>query len=336
MAARHMRRLLVAVAAVAVAGLRPSTARAPSRSTSRTSVAVADATNVDVASEPTIYLSSAERARTTAELGIATGAALSTLCAAGSATEGAPFTTHVDYVLDASGAPVLLLDTARAEHSKNLLGAGGSARCSALLAARAAGTPPAAAARVTVVGEVEAVAADAEDRIVLEALFGVNHAYADDVLSTAEFDLYRLVPESVYFVGGFGVAATWVPVDDYGDARADAVAKEARDLCVALNDDKRSDDRAMAAAQLLDVADAAKVSVMAVDRLGLDLRVKRAGGTTEEYRLAYRAAARSVEDAKSEINKLLQEAWELDQGVVFDGAYDDKPKVVQRAVSSLK
>jgi len=123
---------------------------------------------------------------------------------------------------------------------------------------------------------------------------------------------------------------------DYGDARADAVAKEARDLCVALNDDKRSDDRAMAAAQLLDVADAAKVSVMAVDRLGLDLRVKRAGGTTEEYRLAYRAAARSVEDAKSEINKLLQEAWELDQGVVFDGAYDDKPKVVQRAVSSLK
>ena len=333
MAPRHLRRILLATAALAVAGLRPGAARAPSRSTSRTSVAVAEA---DVAAEAAIYLSSAERARTTAELGIATGAALSTLCAAGSATEGAPFTTHVDYVLDSSGAPVLLLDTARAEHSKNLLGAGGSARCSALLAARAAGTPPAAAARVTVVGEVEAVAADAEDRVVLEALFGVNHAYADDVLSTAEFDLYRLVPESVYFVGGFGVAATWVPVDDYGDARADAVAKEARDLCVALNDDKRSDDRAMAAAQLLDVADAAKVSVMAVDRLGLDLRVKRAGGTTEEYRLAYRAAARSVEDAKSEINKLLQEAWELDQGVVFDGAYDDKPKVVQRAVSSLK
>ncbi|KAK7248822.1 Pyridoxamine 5'-phosphate oxidase [Aureococcus anophagefferens] len=308
MAARHMRRLLVAVAAVAVAGLRPSTARAPGRSASRASVAVADATNVDVASEPAIYLSSAERARTTAELGIATGAALSTLCAAGSATEGAAPRRRRPRLGRVLRAPVLLLDTARAEHSKNLLGAGGRRRADA----------------------------DAEDRVVLEALFGVNHAYADDVLSTAEFDLYRLVPESVYFVGGFGVAATWVPVDDYGDARADAVAKEARDLCVALNDDKRSDDRAMAAAQLLDVADAAKVSVMAVDRLGLDLRVKRAGGTTEEYRLAYRAAARSVEDAKSEINKLLQEAWELDQGVVFDGAYDDKPKVVQRAVSSLK
>ncbi|KAH8056719.1 Pyridoxamine 5'-phosphate oxidase [Aureococcus anophagefferens] len=200
MAARHMRRLLVAVAAVAVAGLRPSTARAPGRSASRASVAVADATNVDVASEPAIYLSSAERARTTAELGIATGAAL---------------------------AP-----SARARHAA-------AARC---------GPSPA----------VEAVAADAEDRVVLEALFGVNHAYADDVLSTAEFDLYR--PRAAYFAGRGSPRRG--ARDDYGDARADAVAKEARDLCVALNDDKRSDDRAMAAAQLLDAA-AAKVSVMA-------------------------------------------------------------------------
>ena len=41
--------------------------------------------------------------------------------------------------------------------------------------------------------------------------------------------------------------------------------------------------------------------------------------------------ARSVEDAKSEVNKLFQEAWELEQGVEYAGAYADKPAVLKRA-----
>ena len=311
-------------------GVKSRAAGCPS-TTRRGAATVAEAAAVDV--EEAIYLSSAERARTTAELGIGSGAVLSTLCAEGSETAGAPFTTHVDYVLDKEGSPVLLLDTLRAEHSKNLFAAN---RCSVLLSARSAGAAPASSPRVTVVGSVEAVPADAEDRVVLEALFGVNHAYADDVLNggVEGFDLYRLLPETVYFVGGFGVAATWVAVDDYVDAAADAVAKEARDLCGVLNDNRRQSDRAIAAAQLLDVDDAETCRVMAVDRLGVDFRVKRKSGITEEYRVAYRASARSVEDAKSEIEKLLQEAWELDQGLQWDGAYASKPVVVKRATDA--
>ena len=34
--------------------------------------------------------------------------------------------------------------------------------------------------------------------------------------------------------------------------------------------------------------------------------------------------ARTVEDAKSEIIKLFQEAWELEQGFEYAGAYEDE------------
>ena len=48
-------------------------------------------------------------------------------------------------------------------------------------------------------------------------------------------------------------------------------------------------------------------------------------------RIGFRVPARTVEDAKSEINKLFQEAWELEQGVEYAGAYEDKPAVLKRA-----
>ena len=67
-----------------------------------------------------------------------------------------------------------------------------------------------------------------------------------------------------------------------------------------------------------------------VDRLGLDVRVKTPD-STDEYRIGFRVPARTVEDAKSEINKLFQEAWELEQGVEYAGAYEDKPAVLKRA-----
>ena len=53
--------------------------------------------------------------------------------------------------------------------------------------------------------------------------------------------------------------------------------------------------------------------------------------STDEYRIGFRVPARTVEDAKSEINKLFQEAWELEQGVEYAGAYEDKPAVLKRA-----
>ena len=159
----------------------------------------------------------------------------------------------------------------------------------------------------------------------------VAHPYADALLEDGRFDLWRVNPSEIFYVGGFGVGTTWVDKDDYTEAKPDAVAHEAVGLCKTLNGDKHAQDRSTIASTLLSLDDSTTtLRVDGVDRLGLDVRVKTAD-STDEYRIGFRVPARTVEDAKSEINKLFQEAWELEQGVEYAGAYEDKPAVLKRA-----
>ena len=281
-----------------------------------------------VAAEPEVAqsaldLTPAERARTCASLGVKHGAALSTQT---DKLGGAALCTFAEYVLDGDGAPVLLLDARRAEHSKNLQA---DPRCSLLLQARDLDDRAAAVARVTIAGTATPVPKSAPDRVVLETQFGVAHPYADALLEDGRFDLWRVNPTEIFYVGGFGVGTTWVEKDDYTEAKPDAVAHEAVGLCKTLNGDKHAQDRSTIASTLLGLDDS-EVRVDGVDRLGLDVRVKTPD-STDEYRIGFRVPARTVEDAKSEINKLFQEAWELEQGVEYAGAYEDKPAVLKRA-----
>ena len=281
-----------------------------------------------VAAEPEVAqsaldLTPAERARTCASLGVKHGAALSTQT---DKLGGAALCTFAEYVLDGDGAPVLLLDARRAEHSKNLQA---DPRCSLLLQARDLDDRAAAVARVTIAGTATPVPKSAPDRVVLETQFGVAHPYADALLEDGRFDLWRVNPSEIFYVGGFGVGTTWVDKDDYTEAKPDAVAHEAVGLCKTLNGDKHAQDRSTIASTLLGLDDS-EVRVDGVDRLGLDVRVKTPD-STDEYRIGFRVPARTVEDAKSEINKLFQEAWELEQGVEYAGAYEDKPAVLKRA-----
>ena len=311
-----------------------------------------------VAAEPEVAqsaldLTPAERARTCASLGVKHGAALSTQT---DKLGGAALCTFAEYVLDGDGAPVLLLDARRAEHSKNLQA---DPRCSLLLQARDLDDRAAAVARVTIAGTATPVPKSAPDRVVLETQFGVRrgvelnrpapstrrwpvfvsklcttqvaHPYADALLEDGRFDLWRVEPSEIFYVGGFGVGTTWVDKDDYTEAKPDAVAHEAVGLCKTLNGDKHAQDRSTIASTLLGLDDATTtLRVDGVDRLGLEVRVKTAD-STDEYRIGFRVPARTVEDAKSEINKLFQEAWELEQGVEYAGAYEDKPAVLKRA-----
>ena len=281
-----------------------------------------------VAAEPEVAqsaldLTPAERARTCASLGVKHGAALSTQT---DKLGGAALCTFAEYVLDGDGAPVLLLDARRAEHSKNLQA---DPRCSLLLQARDLDDRAAAVARVTIAGTATPVPKSAPDRVVLETQFGVAHPYADALLEDGRFDLWRVNPTEIFYVGGFGVGTTWVEKDDYTEAKPDAVAHEAVGLCKTLNGDKHAQDRSTIASTLLGLDDS-EVRVDGVDRLGLDVRVKTPD-STDEYRIGFRVPARTVEDAKSEINKLFQEAWELEQGFEYAGAYEDKPAVLKRA-----
>ena len=171
-----------------------------------------------VAAEPEVAqsaldLTPAERARTCASLGVKHGAALSTQT---DKLGGAALCTFAEYVLDGDGAPVLLLDARRAEHSKNLQA---DPRCSLLLQARDLDDRAAAVARVTIAGTATPVPKSAPDRVVLETQFGVAHPYADALLEDGRFDLWRVQPSEIFYVGGFGVGTTWVEKDDYTEAK---------------------------------------------------------------------------------------------------------------------
>ena len=124
------------------------------------------AAELEVAGAPD--LTPAERARTCASLGVKHGAALSTQT---DKLGGAALCTFAEYVLDGDGAPVLLLDARRAEHSKNLQA---DPRCSLLLQARDLDDRAAAVARVTIAGTATPVPKSAPDRVVLETQFGVR------------------------------------------------------------------------------------------------------------------------------------------------------------------
>lgn len=133
------------------------------------------------------------------------------------------------------------------------------------------------------------------------------------------FAFYRLRPEKVYFVGGFGVSAKWVPVEEYREAATDILAEQATEIVSKLNRDHGS-DLFLTAEHLLDIeGDVEKVRVTNVDRLGMDLRVttrakRRNKLNTDEFRIGFRIPVMSVEDAKSEVMKVFQEAWEKGNG----------------------
>ena len=155
--------MLLATGHALVAGP-ATTTRAPPRP----STVVAAEPEVATEAQSALDLTPAERARTCASLGVKHGAALSTQT---DKLGGAALCTFAEYVLDGDGAPVLLLDARRAEHSKNLQA---DPRCSLLLQARDLDDRAAAVARVTIAGTATPVPKSAADRVVLETQFGVR------------------------------------------------------------------------------------------------------------------------------------------------------------------
>lgn len=260
-----------------------------------------------------LEVSIAERARTAGEMGVPLGAALSTTCHSGSPTPGDPWSSFVDYVVDKEGSPIVLLKNT-AEHTKNLK----ERRRASMLLGGGIMNP-----RLTLVGDIS----EGEDND-----FSLAHPYADDLMARPEFKLYKLTPVTVFYVGGFGVEAQWVDVEEFKLAQVDQVALHSMEWQNELNSGRHGSDLKVAVKHFLKIQNPADIKVTAVDRCGVDLRVKSASGEFDEFRVGYRNAPRSIEDAKSELNKLLQEAWETDQGFSWDGGYVKPPLVKKKVV----
>jgi len=238
---------------------------------------------------------------------------------------GAPFGSFVDYVLDEEGNPVLLMNE-MSMHTMNIASdPGGLVTLFTQLGSQSAGSAGSTipqgqdVSRCSITGVVERIDPDsAEDMDAIRMKYSITHVYADQVIKSPKFAFYRIIPVKVYFVGGFGVLAKWVSVDEYREAAPDILAREAVSIAAKLNRDS-TDDLHLTAKHLLECEDIEKIRVTSVDRLGMDIRVttkskRRNMLNTDEFRIGFRIPVISVEDAKSEILKVFQEAWEKGNG----------------------
>merc|ERR1712157_303539 len=76
-----------------------------------------------------------------------------------------------------------------------------------------------------------------EDKEVIRLRYSLKHAYADRVMDSPKFHFYRLIPTKIFFVGGFGVTASWVPVDEYRTATPDILSVDSSSIIAKLNHD---------------------------------------------------------------------------------------------------
>jgi putative heme iron utilization protein len=238
--------------------------------------------------------------------------------------QGAPFGSYVDYVLDDDGNPVLLMNE-MSMHTVNIFeNKDGMVTLFTQLQSKTGSGAGQDISRCSVTGTIAKIDPKAADMDAIRMRYSITHSYADQVMDSPKFAFYRLTPCKIYFVGGFGVLAKWVDIDEYKNAKADILAKEAAEIVARINRD-HADDLKLTAKHLLDVENAIEtIRVTNVDRLGMDLRVTTQKGArrnkliTDEFRVGFRIPVISVEDAKSEVLKLFQEAWEKGNGYTWD------------------
>ena len=243
--------------------------------------------------------------------------------------EGFPFGSYVDYILDGNGWPVLLLSE-QSLHTSNIKKNPNLSLFCQLPRSQSAQTA-AALSRVTTIGKICPV--DTEELAALKLAFTLVHPYSEQIVESPKFSFFKIRPEKIYFSGGFGVMATWVDVREYESARPDVLAQEVPLMLSRINVEKQGELGLLCKHFLkLDEGALTAVRVQAIDRLGVDLRVTT-GDRTSEFRVGFRNACNTAEDAKSELVKLFQESWERENGYYFT---DTMPPVTMYAEDILR
>lgn len=254
--------------------------------------------------------------------------------------EDAPFGSFVDYVLDDSGNPILLMNE-MSMHTINVQS------CPIVTLFTQLGSKEGQdVSRCSVTGILEKMDKTDLEMDLVRMRYSITHTYADQVMDSPKFAFYRLKPKKIYFVGGFGVLAKWVEPADYHSAAPDILAKDASSIVTRINRD-HGDDLLTTAVQLLGVSNEIEgIRMTSVDRLGMDIRVTFQMGTrrnklqTDEFRIGFRIPVQSVEDAKSEVLKVFQEAWEKENGMSWGESEELTPgsnvPIVKIAADSLE
>ena len=185
---------------------------------------------------------------------------------------GFPFGSFVDYISDENGRPVLLLSE-QSLHTQNIR-RNPSVSLFCQLPRNHNTQTTAALSRVTVMGRVEPV--PDYELPALQMAFTLIHPYSEQIVESPKFRMYRIVPQKIYFSGGFGVMATFVDVQEYMEAKADVMASEVPAVLARVNAEKQ-EELLLLCKHFLGLDAVESVRVQTIDKLGIDLRVKTGG-----------------------------------------------------------
>jgi heme iron utilization protein len=180
---------------------------------------------------------------------------------------GHPFVSVMPYAPDDRGRPLFLISTL-AMHTQNLET---DPRASLLVAQ--AGDDPLALARVTLMGRGQRLAAD--ERAGAREAYLARHPNAMHWVDFDDFAFWRLDLSDVYFVGGFG-AMDWLTVAGYETAGPDPLAEAGPGIIEHMNRDHA--DALILYARVFGGLPAEAAEMVAVDRLGLKLRIRTDDG----------------------------------------------------------
>lgn len=237
----------------------------------------------------------AERSRT-----LVAQARSATLCTVAVDPAGYPYGSLVTVAFDDEGRPLFLLSTL-AEHTKNLLA---RPEASVLVSEPVdAHEQPLAVGRVTILGKLTAV--PEEERAAVRETFLAQQPRASFYVDFPDFAFYRLEPESLRYVGGFG-RMSWVEAGDYRTAEADPLADSAAGILKHMNDD-HADANLAYARVLANMPEATASSMTGVDRYGFDLAVTTPSGP-KVARLAFDEAVSDTNAVRKAMVALVKRA----------------------------
>jgi putative heme iron utilization protein len=235
----------------------------------------------------------AERARTLVHMGRV--GSLSTLSRK---KPGFPFGSLMPYGLDGKGRPIFLIST-MAMHTQNLQE---DARASLLVTQPDASGDPLGAGRVTLVGNVVAIAgpAAAEAR----TLYVERHANSKYWVDFDDFSFFAMDVVDVYYVGGFGVMG-WIAAPEYCEAQADPLADAAAGILQHMNADHQ--DALILLARVSAGMEAQEAVMTSVDRLGFHVRMKTEDGM-KGARIAFLREVSTPAETRKVLVEMVQQA----------------------------
>ena len=211
---------------------------------------------------------------------------------------GFPFGSLMPYALDSEGRPLLLISN-MAMHTQNLRA---DPRASLFVAQTLTEGDPLGAARATLIGRAEPVP---ESEIASGREFYLTmHENSRSWVGFADFGFFRLEPEDIYYVGGFGVMG-WVAAHDYQEASPDPLAAAALGIIDHMNADHA--DAMILIARSCAGVEAMEASMTSVDRLGFYLRLKTADGM-KGTRINYPHEVRTPEETRKVLIEMVGRA----------------------------